>query len=411
MSVIEARGLTKVFRRPIKAEGLGGSIRHLFTRRYTDHRAVAGIDLSIEAGEAVAYVGPNGAGKSTTVKLLSGILVPTAGEVRVGRRRAAPRPDGQRRATSASSSDSAPSCGGTCRCASRWRCCATCTASARPTYRDQLDHFDEVLGLGELLPVVARKLSLGQRMRADLAAALLHRPRIVYLDEPTIGLDIAVKDRVRALLRQNCARRHHADAHHPRPGRHRGRLPTHRHHRRGPASSTTATIEAVKDSFARQRELHLQFLAPAAAAVRLADLAALSRRRRVAGHDAGEHGRVHRAVRPVRAHRRPGGHRGARTLGEVVDFRLDEPAIEDVVRKVYAGDLLARSRRRSRRRSEACATVPRPGPHVGPGGAGLPAQLRAGPVRADVPALRHAGDLERGAGLGRGRRRVRLGRR
>src|SRR5690606_14241850 len=72
-------------------------------------------------------------------------------------------------------------------------------------YRDRLDQFDEVLGIGELLPVVARKLSLGQRMRADLAAALIHRPSIVYLDEPTIGLDIAVKDRVRAFLRQLCA--------------------------------------------------------------------------------------------------------------------------------------------------------------------------------------------------------------
>jgi ABC-2 type transport system ATP-binding protein len=82
--LIETRGLTKVFRRPVKGEGLAGSVRHLFTRRFTDHVAVRDVDLSVEAGEALAYVGPNGVGKSTTVKLLSGILVPTSGEVRVG---------------------------------------------------------------------------------------------------------------------------------------------------------------------------------------------------------------------------------------------------------------------------------------------------------------------------------------
>src|SRR5262245_6915353 len=84
MPVIEAQGLTKVFRRPVKGDGLGGSFKHLFTRRYSEHVAVDHVNLTVEAGEAVAYVGPNGAGKSTTVKLLSGILVPTSGEVRVG---------------------------------------------------------------------------------------------------------------------------------------------------------------------------------------------------------------------------------------------------------------------------------------------------------------------------------------
>src|SRR6187401_29044 len=84
MPLIEARGLSKTFRRPIKDEGLAGSVKHLFTRRHSDHHAVRDVDLSIEAGEAVAYVGPNGAGKSTTIKLLTGILVPTSGEVRVG---------------------------------------------------------------------------------------------------------------------------------------------------------------------------------------------------------------------------------------------------------------------------------------------------------------------------------------
>src|SRR5688500_5424406 len=83
MPIVEARQLTKVFRRPRKDPGLKGAIKHLFVRDHTDKIAVDHVDLSIEAGEAVAYVGPNGAGKSTTVKLLSGILVPTSGEVRI----------------------------------------------------------------------------------------------------------------------------------------------------------------------------------------------------------------------------------------------------------------------------------------------------------------------------------------
>src|SRR3954463_6413904 len=83
MPIVEATDLTKVFRRPNKGPGMANALKHLVTRRYTDKIAVDHIGLSIEAGEAVAYVGPNGAGKSTTVKLLSGILVPTSGSVRI----------------------------------------------------------------------------------------------------------------------------------------------------------------------------------------------------------------------------------------------------------------------------------------------------------------------------------------
>lgn len=81
MSLIEVRGLTKVFRQAVKKPGLAGAVKHLFTQHYVDKCAVEEVDLTIERGEAVAYVGPNGAGKSTTVKMLSGILVPTSGEV------------------------------------------------------------------------------------------------------------------------------------------------------------------------------------------------------------------------------------------------------------------------------------------------------------------------------------------
>jgi ABC-2 type transport system ATP-binding protein len=332
MSLIEARGLTKVFRRPDKGEGLAGSLRHLFTRRFTDHVAVSDVDLTVDEGEALAYVGPNGAGKSTTVKLLSGILVPTAGEVRVGgvvphRDRVANARQiglvfGQRtqlwwdlpvRDSLALLRD-------------------IYGLSAR-RYADALERFDEVLGIGELLPVLARKLSLGQRMRADLAAALLHRPRIVYLDEPTIGLDIAVKDRVRAFLRTLVEE---------------GTTLLLTTHDLGDIEDVCRRIviidggrvifdggiDAMKDTFARDRRLHLQLVDPAA---RDGVVALLSD----AGVDADVSGggtqyTVEFDRFAVTAARVVGA---LQPLGVVADFHLDEPAIEDVIRRVYTGDL------------------------------------------------------------------------
>jgi len=201
VSILEARGLTKVFRQPDKRPGLRGSLRHLVRPQWNERVAVDGIDLTVEAGEAVAYVGPNGAGKSTTVKMLTGILVPTAGTVRVGG--VVPHQDrianarqigvvfGQR--------------------SQLWwdlpvrdslELLRDMHGVSPSAYERSLARLDEVLRIGEVMSTVARKLSLGQRMRADLAAALIHEPSIVYLDEPTIGLDIAVKDRVRTFVRQ-----------------------------------------------------------------------------------------------------------------------------------------------------------------------------------------------------------------
>ncbi|MFG1802834.1 ATP-binding cassette domain-containing protein [Micromonospora carbonacea] len=200
-ALVEATGLVKEFRRPRKAPGLAGALRHLVTRRFDVHRAVDGIDLRVDEGESVAYVGPNGAGKSTTVKLLTGILVPTAGEVRVAG--VVPHRDRVANARNVGVVFGQ-------RTQLWWDLPVQDTFELlrdmyripAADYRRSMDRLCEVLELGPLLPVLARKLSLGQRMRADLAAALLHEPRIVYLDEPTIGLDVSVKDRVRAFLRQ-----------------------------------------------------------------------------------------------------------------------------------------------------------------------------------------------------------------
>jgi ABC-2 type transport system ATP-binding protein len=330
MPLIEAVGLRKVFRRPDKDPGLGGALRHLVRRRYTDVVAVDDVDLSIEAGEAVAYVGPNGAGKSTTVKMLTGILVPTAGQVRVdGRVPYRDRVANARRIGVVFGQ----------RTQLWWDLPVRDSLALlrdmhgidEPTYRRTVERLDDVLGLGELLPQVARKLSLGQRMRADLAAALIHSPPIVYLDEPTIGLDIAVKDRVRSFARQLVQD---------------GTTVMLTTHDLGDIEDICRRIviidrgsilydgdlQAVKDAYARDRTMHFE-LGSAAATAAL--------RERLPGTTVttgpGEH---QLTVTFDRLALSAGEVLAAVLAGaEVLEMRIDEPAIEDVVRKVYAGEL------------------------------------------------------------------------
>ena len=201
MPIIEAEGLTKSFRNAIKKPGLAGSIEHLFTRRYTDKTAVDHINLQVDEGEAVAYIGPNGAGKSTTIKMLTGILVPTAGRVTVD----GLTPHRQRE-------ENARKIGVVFGQRTQlWWDIPIIESFAllkdiyeipATRYKVNMDRFRDMLGLTDFIDQPARKLSLGQRMRADLAASLLHDPKIVYLDEPTIGLDIDVKERVRDFIRE-----------------------------------------------------------------------------------------------------------------------------------------------------------------------------------------------------------------
>ncbi len=198
--IIEAKGLTKHFRRPVKEPGLKGAVRHLFRPAYADVVAVEGVNLSILPGESVAYVGPNGAGKSTTVKLLTGILVPTSGRVTVnGLTPFENRVENARRIGVVFGQ----------RTQLWWdipvgesfRLLGDIYELPDETYRASFGELIDVLDLEPLLRVPARQLSLGQRMRCDLAASLLHRPPILYLDEPTIGLDVSVKARFREFIR------------------------------------------------------------------------------------------------------------------------------------------------------------------------------------------------------------------
>ncbi len=199
MPIIEATGLTKTYQSAVKEGGLAGAIKHLVKPVYREVEAVRDVNLAIEPGEAVAYVGPNGAGKSTTIKMLTGILMPSAGSVRVnGMDPYRSRMENAKRIGVVFGQ----------RTQLWWdipvresfTLIRDIYAIPPARYRDNLAYLTEVLGLAEIMGLSARKLSLGQRMRADLAVSLIHDPAVVFLDEPTIGLDVAVRERIREFL-------------------------------------------------------------------------------------------------------------------------------------------------------------------------------------------------------------------
>lgn len=200
MAIIEAQGLTKEFRQHRRFPGFVGSLRTLLTRDYVVRRAVREVSFAIERGQAVGYVGPNGAGKSTTIKMLTGILVPSAGEVRVMGRipHRARRQNAQRIGVVFGQ-----------RSQLWWDLPVIDSFDLhRYVYKVPPDRYREnvalckaLLHMEEFMDFPVRQLSLGQRMRAEMALALLHDPEILFLDEPTIGLDVIAKDRIREFLR------------------------------------------------------------------------------------------------------------------------------------------------------------------------------------------------------------------
>ncbi|MEP7070855.1 MAG: ATP-binding cassette domain-containing protein [Verrucomicrobiota bacterium] len=200
MSIIEARGLTKVYRTYRKESGLRGALKGLVHRRYEETRAADDVTFQIEEGELVGFLGPNGAGKTTVLKMLSGLLNPTAGEARVlgfvpwERRNEMKRQFallmGQKNAL-------------------WWDLPAQESLELnRAIYGIERSRFNKVVGgLSELLEVtdkmnvMVRELSLGERMKMELISALIHEPKVLFLDEPTIGLDVVSQQRVREFLR------------------------------------------------------------------------------------------------------------------------------------------------------------------------------------------------------------------
>ena len=201
MACITTRALAKEYRVPEKEPGLGGAVRSLFDRKFRTTRAVQGIDLTVQEGELVGFLGVNGAGKTTTLKMLAGLLTPTSGEASVlghvpWRREAA----FQRRFSLVMGQ----------RTQLWWELPAQETFRLNQViyglsdadYARNLDELVELLDLRDCLSVPVKKLSLGQRMRAELAAALLHKPALLLLDEPTLGLDVIMQKKVREFIRE-----------------------------------------------------------------------------------------------------------------------------------------------------------------------------------------------------------------
>jgi ABC-2 type transport system ATP-binding protein len=198
-AAIEATDLKKIFRTYDRRTGVWGGVRDIFSRRYRELTAVAGISLSIAPGEAIGYIGPNGAGKSTTIKMLTGIMTPSGGSVRVNGYDPHREREKYVRTVGAVFGQRSQ----------LWWDLAVgesfdllrhLYAVPKADFEKRLKKFDEVLSLGEFLRTPVRKLSLGQRMKADLAASLLHAPAVLFLDEPTVGVDVVTKSRLRQFL-------------------------------------------------------------------------------------------------------------------------------------------------------------------------------------------------------------------
>jgi ABC-2 type transport system ATP-binding protein len=197
---IDAKDLTKTYRVANRREGVAGALRDLFVPRSAPLTAVDRVTFSIARGEMVGYIGANGAGKSTTVKMLTGILTPTSGEVRVN----GLVPHRQRREytrTIGAVFGQRTQLWWDIAVVESFKLLKRIYDVDEATYAAQMEVFDGLLGISEFLRQPVRTLSLGQRMRCDLAAALLHRPEVLFLDEPTIGLDVVSKENIRRFLK------------------------------------------------------------------------------------------------------------------------------------------------------------------------------------------------------------------
>jgi ABC-2 type transport system ATP-binding protein len=328
MPIIRTRALRKVFRSVKRIPGAGGAIRTLFSREYEEKIAVRDLDMELETGELVGYIGPNGAGKSTTIKMLTGILVPTSGNIEVAG--IVPYRDRKRNARNIGVVFGQ-------RSQLYWdlplvesfELLRAIYGIPQDRYRRNLDTFARILEMEPFLQTPVRQLSLGQRMRGDFAAALLHDPQIVYLDEPTIGLDVVAKEAIREFV-------HHINEQ-------RGAtviLTTHdladveRLCRRiiiidNGTIIYDGGIERIKEEYGTHRTLVLTFTQP-------------PQDPSLAGAEvtSSEHGVVRyrfdrRAVRPDQLIRE------ATTRFELRDLTLEEPDLESIIRRIYVEGLHA----------------------------------------------------------------------
>ena len=198
-AVVHVAGLEKVFKVPEREAGLRASVASLFKRRWRDVRAVDGVSFEVGAGEVVGFLGPNGAGKTTTLKVLSGLLHPTGGEARVlGHVPWKRERDYLRRMTLVMGN----------RNQLQWDLPALDSFELnRAIYRLPREDFRttraeliELLDIGDLVRKPVRQLSLGERMKVEVVGSLLHLPQVLFLDEPTIGLDVTMQKRIRSFV-------------------------------------------------------------------------------------------------------------------------------------------------------------------------------------------------------------------
>ena len=197
--MIEVKDLRKEFKKAIKEPGLKGSFKALFKPQYEFIKAVDGISFEVPKGEIIGFIGPNGAGKSTVIKMLTGILTPTSGLCRIGGKIPTENRKSYVKEIGVVFGQ---------RTQLWWDLPLTETYTVLKEiyevddsrFKKRMSFLNEVLELDSFINSPVRTLSLGQRMRADIAASLLHSPKVLFLDEPTIGLDVVVKDNIRKAI-------------------------------------------------------------------------------------------------------------------------------------------------------------------------------------------------------------------
>ena len=199
--MIEVRNLCKEYKVSEKGKGLGGTIKALFKSEKKIIKAVDGLDFSVKNGEIVGFIGPNGSGKSTTIKMLTGILTPTSGQALInGRDISKERKEavrdigvvfGQRTQLNWD-----------LRLEESFELLRHIYRVDKKDYKETLEIMDSILGIGELLNKPVRQMSLGQRVKGDLTASMIHSPNILFLDEPTIGLDVGSKYALRKFIKE-----------------------------------------------------------------------------------------------------------------------------------------------------------------------------------------------------------------
>ncbi|MBR2175347.1 MAG: ATP-binding cassette domain-containing protein [Clostridia bacterium] len=199
-TIIDVNNLCKTFKIHKRSSGFKGAVKNIFYPTYEYKKAVSNVSFHIKEGEMVGFIGPNGAGKSTTVKMLSGILYPDSGDITV----AGYIPHKQRKEYVANigvvfgqksqiSWDLSP--------LDSYEVIRHIYKIPENKYKENLERFTQLLDMSQFINQPVRQLSLGQRMRADIAAALLHSPKIVFFDEPTIGIDVVGKDKIRKFIK------------------------------------------------------------------------------------------------------------------------------------------------------------------------------------------------------------------